>query len=271
MEISAEKVRELREKSGAGIMDCKRALQSTAGDLSEAINFLRKEGLMKATKKAGRIASEGLIGCAVSSDSRSASLVEVNCETDFVARTDPFQEFLSKVSRLALEEKFVAASVDEELKLLIAKLGENMEIRRSVRIQAGSEEKVGVYLHAGSKIGAAIRIRGEKVDSNLCREIAMHLAAMNPVYLDRKSVAPAVVEKEKEILSQLPEIQEKPAPLRDKIVEGKLSRYFSETCLVEQPFIKDPTGKKTVGAYLKEKDPTAVIVEMVRFQVGENG
>lgn len=284
MEISAEQVRELREKSGAGLMDCKRALQETSGDLEKAHENLRKSGVIKAAKKAGRATLEGLIGEAHNEDYTAAALIEVNCETDFVARTDQFQKWVNDLAQLALQkqpsnlESFLTEKlpsgekVSETVTGLIAKLGENIEIRRIAVVKASAGEKVASYLHMGSKIGALLRVKGG-IDVALLREIAMHIAALQPRYLDRAQVPSVVLEKEKEILkSQLDMAGKgnlpKPAQLLDKIVEGKINRFYSEACLTEQPFIKDATGKKTVSAVLKERDAAAKIIEMVRFQVG---
>ena len=283
MEISSDMVRELREKSGAGIMDCKRALQEAKGSQDGALDFLRKEGMVKASRKSGRIASEGLIGAAVSPDGTKAALVEVRCETDFVARTDPFQEFVREVSHVAVEaspknvdalkrHRVTGGTVEEALKGLVALLGENMEIPRVAAVAAdrGRREVVAQYLHAGSKLGVLVKATGASLKEADVRDVAMHVAAMHPAYIDRHQVPPAVVEKEREIIRASPDLSGKPANLIDKIMEGKLARFFGEVCLMEQPFIKDPQGKQNVGAFLKSRDPAAKIVEMIRFQVGEN-
>lgn len=274
-DISAEKVRELREKSGAGIMDCKRALTAANGDLSQAIEFLRKEGVVKAAKKAGRTTLEGLVGVCTSPDRRLASLVEVNCETDFVARTDPFQEFVSFVAERVVQSRpqeissALGGGLHESLSQLIARVGENMTVRRFRLVQAREGEKIGSYLHAGAKIGVVVKLSGDRVNESLARDVAMHVAAMSPHYLSRGQVPPAVLEKEKEILRSAPELSEKPPAIQEKILDGRLNRFYSEVCLLEQPFIKDPTGKKTVGEFLSEKVPGTSVLEMVRFQVGE--
>ncbi|MBI4373621.1 MAG: elongation factor Ts [Deltaproteobacteria bacterium] len=281
MEINAEKVKELREQSGAGIMDCKRALRETGGDLREAVDYLRKQGIVKAGKKAGRSAEEGLIGLSVSEDGSGASLVEVNCETDFVARTDQFQKFVQDLSAAVLKsqpasleellsEKLARGSVEEELKGLIARLGENMRVRRfkKVSVNARERERAGAYLHAGSKIGSLIKIRGDKATEEICRNISMHVAAMQPAYIHREAVPLAVIDKEREIIAASPELAGKPVQILEKILNGKLGRYYSDVCLLEQPYVKDTSGKKTVGQYLKEIDSTAEVLEMVRFQVG---
>lgn len=274
-DIPAEKVRELREKSGAGFMDCKRALTATHGDLSQAIEFLRKEGVVKAAKKAGRVTLEGLVGVCTSPDRRLASLVEVNCETDFVARTDPFQEFVSFVAEKVVQNRSsdlssaLEGGLQESLSQLIARVGENMAVRRFRLVQAGAGEKIGFYLHAGAKIGVLVKLKGDKVDESLARDVAMHVAAMSPHYLSRGQVPPEILEKEKEILKSAPELAGKPPAIQEKILDGRFNRFYSEVCLLEQPFIKDPTGKKTVGEFLSERAPGASILEMARYQVGE--
>ncbi len=278
--ITADRVKELRESSGAGIMDCKRALAATGGDLQKSIEFLRKEGVLKAAKKVGRATLEGLIGIGISKG--TAALVEVNCETDFVARTDNFQNFLAALAETILRDKpkglhqlqtlkLGHQSVAEALAQLIARVGENMSVRRFGLLEAGPGEVIGSYLHAGAKIGAIVRIRGEGVNEALARDIAMHVAAMTPHYIDRKQVPEAILIREKEILRATPEINAKPENLRDKIIDGKLNRYYAENCLLEQPFVKDPSGKKNVGSFLRDQAPKAEVVQIARFQVGEEG
>lgn len=279
-EISADKVKELREKSGAGILDCRKALTATNGDLQQAIEYLRKEGVVKAAKKSGRATLEGLISLGVSADKQKAALIEVNCETDFVARTDQFQEFIQSIAEQVVKgdpksvedllgQSFAKSTVGQTLSELIGKIGENMVIRRFGMISSGSGEVLGAYLHAGAKIGVMTRLVGPKVDETLARDIAMHVAAMSPPYIRREDVPPSIIDREKDIARQAPELAGKPANLLDKILDGKLHRYYSEVCLMEQAFVKDPTGKKTVGGYLQEASPGAKVVEVVRFQVGE--
>lgn len=278
--ITAELVKELREKTGAGMMDCKKALTSCNGDLEQAIDQLRKEGTVKAAKKAGRATSEGLVGLAVSTDKKSASLVELNCETDFVANTDQFKDYLNTLAERTVEAKpanleaLLAlkvgdASIQDSLNGLIAKVGENMSIRRSKVVTAGEGEKVSAYVHAGSKIGVVIRVKSSVLDADAIRDVAMHVAAMNPRFVDRAQVPADVVAREKDIAKASPDLAGKPANIIEKILDGKVNRFFIENCLNEQVFIKDTTGKQSVGAFLKQKDPQAQIVEVVRFQVGE--
>lgn len=277
--ISAEKVRDLREKTGAGMMDCKKALAATNGDMEKAIDHLRKEGVVKAAKKAGRATSEGLIGVSLSPDKKAAALVEVNCETDFVARTDQFQNFISVLGEhivknkpkdldALLSQKLSETTVNESLSHLVAKIGENMAIRRFRLLQAAADEVLAAYLHAGAKIGAVVRLKGSS-DESLARDVAMHAAAMSPRYIDRSQVPASALDREKEVLKASPELVGKPENLVEKILQGKLNRFFSEICLAEQPFIRDTSGKKSVGDFLKEKASGSQVVEMVRYQVGE--
>lgn len=278
-DISAEKVRELRDKSGAGMMDCKKALAAVGGDMEKAIDHLRKEGVVKAAKKAGRTTSEGLIGVSVSPDKRAAAVVEVNCETDFVARTDQFQNFLNTLGEqivkakpadldALLAQKMGDATVQDALAQLVSKLGENMTIRRFRLLQAEAGEVLAAYVHAGAKIGSVVRVKGN-ADEALVRDIAMHAAAMAPRYVDRTQVPTDVLQREKDVLKASPDLVGKPENLLDKILGGKLNRFYSEICLAEQPFIKDTSGKKSVGDFLKESAAGAQIADMVRFQVGE--
>lgn len=279
-EISAEKVRELRDKTGAGMMDCKRALAAVGGDLEKAIDHLRKEGVVKAAKKAGRATSEGLIGSSLSPDRKTAALLEVNCETDFVARTDQFQNFINALGEQIVKgqpadleklnaQKIGDATVQDALAQLVTKVGENMGIRRFQLIKAGAGEVIGSYLHAGSKIGALVRVKGEKATEEAARDVAMHVAAMGPRFISRDQVPADVVAREKDVFKASPELTGKPENIQEKIISGKLNRFYSESCLAEQPFIKDATGKKTVGDYLKDVAAGAQIVEVVRYQVGE--
>ncbi len=279
-DISAEKVRELREKTGAGLMDCKKALLSTSGDLEAAMELLRKEGVIKAGKKAGRATSEGLVGVSVAPDRRSGAIVEVNCETDFVARTDQFIEFVNSIAEMVvqnkssqldnlLSSKLKGQTVQEVLAGLISKLGENMSIRRVELLQAKDGEVVGGYIHAGSKIGVLVQIQGSDINEDLIKDVAMHAAAMSPRFLDRTKISAAIIEKEREIAKATPDMANKPANLVDKIVDGKINRFFSESCFVDQVFIKDPAGKQSVKDYVNQKSKGASIVNFSRFQVGE--
>ncbi|MDO8526711.1 MAG: translation elongation factor Ts [Deltaproteobacteria bacterium] len=281
MSFTANDVKTLREKTNVGMMDCKKALEEAKGDMELAVEVLRKRGLSVAQKKAGRTASEGILGTYSDDNGKLACMVEINCETDFVVRTDDFQNFVSKITKIVKEqgpkdmEGLLKLSFNEKetvqdaLTLLIAKIGENIQLKRFVRWEAGSNEKVGCYVHAGSKIGVltVLQDASGKVTSDSAKEVSMHIAAMNPRYIRRDEVPATVVEKEKEIQRATVDTK-KPAEIQNKIIEGKLNRFFSEVCLEEQAFVKDPEGKKTVGGWLKEISPTAKIEKFVRLQVG---
>jgi elongation factor Ts len=286
MNISATMVKELREKTGAGMMDCKAALTETAGDIEQAIDWLRKKGLSKAAKKAGRVAAEGLVG--IASDSGRASVVEVNSETDFVARNETFQALVRTVAGVALanggdRDKTAAATypgkghtVEDEVRETIATIGENMTFRRSAMLSVGSGA-VGSYMHGAAadgigKIGVLVALESTgKVEPLLevARKIAMHVAATNPLAIDASGIDPATIEREKAIL--LEKHQGKPANVQEKIAESGLKTYFKEVCLLEQPFVHD--GSKTVAQVLKETEAQAgapvKLTGFVRFALGE--
>ncbi len=280
--MTAERVKELRDKTGAGMMDCKKALGESAGDLEKAIEFLRKQGIASAAKKASRLASEGLVD--IQSDGKGAALLEINCETDFVAKTEDFQDFVRNLASHVLKNRpkgleellaqkllGVGKPVDLVTKELVGKIGENVSIRRFSMVCAEGNEQIGQYIHMGSKIGAIVKVQGDpaKMTPELIKEIAMHVAAVSPRYGRPDQIPQSEKDKEKEIyLAQMKE-SGKPPEILEKILEGKIAKYGSEVCLEEQIFIKDPAGKKTVKAHLKDKDPSAKIVEFVRFQVGE--
>jgi elongation factor Ts len=286
MNISATMVKELREKTGAGMMDCKAALTETAGDVEQAIDWLRKKGLSKAAKKAGRVAAEGLVGIAAGGP--RAAVVEVNSETDFVARNEAFQSLVRTIAGVALANggdhaKTAAAgypgkghSVDDEVKEAIATIGENMNFRRSamLSVEAGV---VGSYMHGSAadglgKIGVLVALESAgKTDvlAEVARKIAMHVAATNPVAIDASGIDPATIAREKAIL--LEKHQGKPANVQDKIAESGLKTYFKEVCLLEQPFVHD--SSKTVAQVLKEIEGQAgapvKLTGFVRYALGE--
>ena len=272
MSISAETVKTLRERTGAGMMECKKALLETGGDLDAAAEIMRKSGLAKADKKAGRIAAEGTIAAAMAADGRSAVLVEVNCETDFVARQPEFQAFAADVAKAALAagaatpEALAAlalghgATAEETRRGLIAKIGEKIDIRRAGRLEA--PDRIGAYVH-GTRIGVLVGIRGG--DDALARDIAMHVAAVNPQYLSPADVPAGVVAKEREILSAQAAAEGKPAAIVEKMVEGRLRKYLAEICLTGQPFVKDPD--MSVGALLEKSKAEAS--GFLRYEVGE--
>ena len=269
MSITAAQVKELRERSGAGMMDCKKALVETGGDMDAAIEHLRKSGLAKAGKKSDRTAAEGLV--VIASNSERAVLVEVNCETDFVAKDDNFSGFANEVAQLALtagniDELNQAAmkdgsSVADATTQLIARLGENIQVRRMVSLDVG-DATLGSYSHGG-RIGVLLTLKGG--DEELARDLAMHVAALNPPWRDVADVPAEVVEGEKKILVAQAEGSGKPAEIIEKMVSGRLNKHLSEITLTGQPFVKD--GDQTVGKLLKSKG--AEVIRFVRLEVGE--
>jgi elongation factor Ts len=272
--VTAEAVKTLRERTGAGMMECKKALVEANGDLDAAAEAMRKSGLAKADKKASRIAAEGVIAIERSADGKSAAIVEVNCETDFVAREAQFGGFAAEVAKLALAHKPAtleallalqasSGSVDEVRRALVAKIGENIGVRRFTVLNGGSV--VGTYLH-GTRIGALVALQaGEEA---VAKDVAMHVAASNPPYLTVSDVPAAEVAKEKEIqLAQMqldPKNAGKPADMLSKIIDGKLRKWTGEITLLGQLFIKD--DKQTVEAYAKKAG--AAITSFVRYEVG---
>jgi elongation factor Ts len=285
-EITAALVKDLREKTGAGMMDCKAALNETQGDLEAAIDWLRKKGLAKAAKKAGRVAAEGLVG--IAKGGTKAAMVEVNAETDFVARNDHFQGLVKMIADVALSagadvEKIKAAkagsmTVEEAIASAIATIGENMTLRRAAEISVG-KGVVGSYVHNSisdglGKIGVLVGLEspGQTDELNaLGRLVAMHIAAANPLAVDSAGLDPAIVAREKDILADKYKAQGKPANVIDKIVESGLKTYYKEVCLLEQAFIHD-TGKSVAQA-LKEAEGKVggpiKIAGFVRYALGE--
>jgi len=285
MAISAADVKKLRDQTGAGMMDCKAALEEGQGNFEEATTILRKKGLASAAKKAGRATSEGLIGNNVSGDHTSGVLVEVNCETDFVARTDDFQQLIADV--LAAIEKAGDSANDAWLldpngpvqlrvKAAIGKLGENMAVPRFARY--ANHGYVGQYIHVGGKIGVQVEftgaspaVTGRDEFTTLVKEIAMQIAAANPTYVARSSVPADALEKEKAIYRAQMENSGKPANVIDKIVEGKLGSYYTQVVLPDQPSIRDPkmTVAQVIAAANKALGTDVSVSRFVRLKVGE--
>jgi len=273
MAITAALVKELRERTGAGMMECKKALVETNGDIEAAVEHMRKTGLAKADKKAGRTAAEGLIVAQASADGKRMVMVEINSETDFVAKGDDFRDFVKVVGERAAEagpadldallalELAGGKSVADSCKELIAKIGENMNVRRYAKFE--SEDGVlESYLH-GARIGVMVQLEGGNAE--LARDIAMHVAASRPEFVSEEQVAADVIEKEKEIFSAQAAESGKPADIVAKMVEGRIKKFLKEITLVGQPFVKNPD--QTVGQLLKEAG--AKVVGFVRFEVGE--
>jgi elongation factor Ts len=269
MNITAESVKQLRERTGAGMMECKKALVETQGDLEAAAELMRKSGLSKADKKAARVAAEGSV--AIERSGRDAVLVEVNCETDFVARSDEFQAFARDVARAALKDAPAAVesllalaqagapSLEERRRALIAKLGENIAVRRFARVTAPGP--LGTYIH-GARIGSLVALQGG--DEALARDLAMHVAAINPSYIDIGDVPAETLEKQRGILAEQAKGEKKPPDIIAKMVEGRLRKYLAEITLMGQPFVKDPDV--TVEKLVKKSG--AKVVQFVRYEVG---
>ena len=268
MNITADSVKQLRERTGAGMMECKKALVETQGDLDAAAELMRKTGLAKADKKATRVAAEGTVVAERSGN--NAVLVEVNCETDFVARGDEFLNFARDVAKAALTHspdsleallasKSAAGSVDDERRALIAKIGENISVRRFEKLSAPGA--LGTYIHGG-RIGSLVALEGG--DEALARDLAMHVAAVNPAYIDAGEVPAAILDKEREILAEQTKGEKKPPDIIAKMVEGRLRKYLAEITLMGQPFVKDP--ETTVEKLVKKAG--AKVVKFVRYEVG---
>lgn len=278
MSISAQDVKNLREKTGAGMMDCKTALNESGGDFEKAIDFLKKQGLAKAVKKGDRIAAEGLIFVKVAAS--EAILLELNCETDFVAKNDDFIKLGNQLTDVVIQNK--PSSVDEALGLkvgaqttqdlinsLIAVIGEKISLRRFTILKPQQNGKMGFYSHMGGKMAVLLEVTGGKVGEDTIKDLAMQVVAMSPQYIDKSEVPLNVMAREKEIQLESLKASGKPIEILEKIIVGKLDKFASEMSLLQQAFIKDTTGKKTVAQHLKEVDPTAKIVQFMRYAVGE--
>ncbi|MEO0034678.1 MAG: hypothetical protein RLZZ501_701 [Pseudomonadota bacterium] len=287
-EITASLVKELREKTGAGMMDCKKALNETAGDLEAAIDWLRKKGLAAAAKKAGRVAAEGLVGLAA--EGTRGVVVEVNAETDFVARNDQFQSLVTGVAQVALAvgddvEAIKAAAfpgadknVGEQLTSLIATIGENMNLRRAVRLEV-AEGVVASYVHTQvapglGKIGCLVALESSADAAKLAelgRQIAMHVAAANPQFLDPSVVDTTALDRERSVLTEQAQASGKPANVIEKMVEGRIRKYYEEVCLSEQVFVIDQESKisKLIEAKGKEFGAPIKLAGFARFALGE--
>lgn len=274
--VTAALVKELREKTGAGMMDCKKVLTETDGDLEKATELLRERGIAKAAKKSGRIAAEGLVEAYITENGKVGAVVEVNSETDFVAKNEEFKAFVADVAKQVAEknpetveallaEESIAVSgktVQEVLIEKIATIGENLSIRRFSRFetQDGMIEK---YIHGDGKIAVLVNITS--TDKELAKDICMQIAASKPEYVNRESVPAERVEKEMEILKAQAMNEGKPAEIAEKMVQGRIGKFYGEICLIEQPFVKNPDSK--VSDLLKTKGAT--VVEFARFEKGE--
>jgi len=286
MSVSAAQVKELRERTGAGMMDCKRALSETSGDLERAVSVLREKGLAGAAKKAGRVAAEGLVGVYASEDAHSAVILELNCETDFVAKNDAFVGLLGDVGEALLRSDAAEAgggddvagvtmpggkSLSDRLTEAVATLGENISLRRFQRLRCEGG-LLGSYVHAGGKIGVLVQLHGAGSEqAELLRSLAMQIAASFPRYVRREEVPAAEVEKESEIFRAQALASGKPEKIVERIVSGKLEKFYGEICLLEQDYVRDPDV--TIGQLLttaaKGAGTEFVLEHFYRFQLGE--
>ncbi|WP_096189096.1 translation elongation factor Ts [Evansella halocellulosilytica] len=274
MAISAKMVKELREQTGAGMMDCKKALTETDGDMEKAVDFLREKGIAKAAKKADRVAAEGLAH--IKTEGNKAVLVEINSETDFVAKNENFINLVDQIATHLLKnapssvEEALGQDFDAEGTLenfinnQIAKIGEKISLRRFEIVESGDNETFGAYIHMGGRIGVLTVLEGT-TDEQVAKDVAMHVAAINPKYVSRDEVSEEEVNREREVLKQQAMNEGKPEHIVDKMVEGRLSKYFEEICLNDQAFVKD--GDQKVGKYVASKN--AKVKTFYRYEVGE--
>jgi len=273
MTITAAMVKELRERTGAGMMECKKALTETDGDLDAAVEALRKKGAAAADKKSSRIAAEGIIAIKQSDDLKSACLVEINCETDFVAKDDSFRQFADQIAQLVLtkqpanvdelgqSELVEGKSVEQTRAELIGKIGENVSVRRFEIANAQDDQTISGYLH-GSRIGVLVTVSGE---DTIGRDVAMHIAASRPLSISIDELPQEIVEKEKEIFKAQAQESGKPADIVEKMIVGRMQKFMKENTLLGQPFVKDPD--LTVEKYLAQN--SASVSSMTRYEVGE--
>jgi len=280
MEITAEAVKKLRERTGAGMMDCKKALVEAGGDLDEAVKVLRTKGLAAAAKKAHRTASDGMV--TVSGDSRRMVILELNCETESVAQNPLFRSFAEALAAQALAGGIGSVealraqacagepgySVDQAISLKVASFGENIVLKRLALLEAEGDNRLGSYVHMGGKIGVCVQVSAAVSDEAL-HDVALHIAASDPRYVSRLAVPAQVVESEREIALQQSRAEGKPEQIIERIVNGRVEKYFADTVLLEQPFAKDPSV--TVGKHLQAVGGAgATVVGFVRFRLGED-
>jgi elongation factor Ts len=279
MAVTAAQINDLRKSTGAGMLDCKKALEETGGDMEKAVDFLRKKGLAAAAKKAGRAATEGMVAARVSADGKSGVLVEVNSETDFVAKNDKFQAFVGDVAEHVLASapadnealfkqpfaKDASKDVQTVLNESIAVIGENIQFRRFVRYETAG--LIGSYIHAGGKIGVMVDVAGTGDLSVLAKDIAMHIAAAAPQFVRRDEVPADVLEREKDIYRAKARETGKPDNIIEKIIEGQIGKFYAEVCLLEQAFVKDTD--KTIQQLLKGAGADVTVNRFARFVLGE--
>lgn len=299
MHITPEMVKALRERTGAGVMECKRALEKAEGNLDRAAQILREEGVAKADKKGGRAAGEGVVAASVAPEGKAGALVELNCETDFVARTEAFGRLATELAeQVCLEAAppdlgaFLdraalrgagGQTVGQRVKEAIAALGENIVVRRAERLAPADGEaarRVAAYIHAGGKVGVLVELAAgspaaaaHAAVARLGRELAMQVAAMAPRWIRREDVPPDALEQERAVLRAQPDMPGKPPAVQARIVEGRLGKFYAEACLLDQPFIKDEERKGTVGHHVQATanalGTTVEVRRFCRFKVGE--
>ena len=274
MAITTALIKELRERTGAGMLDCKKALEENGGDIEKAIDWLREKGIAKAAKKSGRVAAEGLVFAAVSADRKKGAILEFNSETDFVAKNDEFKTFGEKLVQLSLEHDLTSEDelkafelegkkVEDNLTELIAKIGENMNIRRLKLVS--TDGFIETYIHLGGKIGVLLNVSGEATPENVekAKGVAMHVAAMDPKYLNSDQVTADDLEREKEIARQQLQQEGKPENIIEKILEGKMRKFYEENCLINQKYVRDDSV--TIEKFIAPSS----IISFDRFKVGE--
>ncbi len=287
--ITASLVKELRDKTNAGMMDCKKALTATDGDLDAAITWLREKGISKAAGKADREASEGIIVARLSDDGKTGMLIEINCETDFVSRNDNFIAFVDKIADTiaasdaktreeALQLKIDDLTVEDFIKAKVIELGENIQLRKFERFELSDNGAIAQYIHMGGKVGVLVEVGAEQGETaakdefrDLVKDITLHIAAAAPAGLSRDDIPEETVEKEKDVFRAQLANEGKPAEIIEKIILGKIGKFYSESCLLEQAFVKEPdvTIKKLVETTGKQLGDTLVVRRFTRFGLGE--
>ena len=279
MGVTMKDIKELRSRTGAGVLDCKKALNEVDGDVEAAVEFLREKGMAAAAKKAGRVAAEGLVSLNISDDRKKGILVEVNSETDFVAKNDQFQTLVADISDQLMQSeaeeveavenekwfKDESQTVNDVIKASIASIGENINLRRFKRVE--TDGYLFGYIHMGGKIGVLVEYANEfnEEKAQTAKDIAMHIAAINPEFLDRASVDSTSIEKEKKIYREQMLNEGKPEHILDQIIEGKINKYYTQVCLLEQPFVRN--DDQTVSEILEENDME--VKQFTRFEIGE--
>ena len=273
-EITVAQISKLRQQTGAGMMDCKKALTENAGDLEAATEWLRKKGTATAEKKSSRTTSEGVIARHLAADGRSGTLVEINCETDFVAKNEKFQEFCNEAATALNDDP--EADLEEKRANMVAEIGENVRFTRNQSLGIGGHGAVAAYIHHGAKVGVLVAVETDKTETAgsdafkvLLGDLALQITAASPSVVNRDELDQAVVEKERDFAAE--QFKDKPPQAIEKIVDGKIEKYFSEHCLVDQPFVKqgDLAVKDQIAAVGKELEDTINVKGFLRFQVGD--